>query len=99
MFSLTKRETIASSDPDKAVFFYASGGIGFGCASLGMNSDPLDKVNGCYCHTNEKGDYSHYNVPNDSEGNNLYTGEGKGMSDDEKTFSLTVLESYSIDYQ
>ena len=39
----------------------------------------------------------YYNVPNDSDGNNSFTGEGKGQ-EDRKRFTVSQLETYQIEY-
>ncbi len=98
IFSLSNKQVLFPTNKEKAIHFDSDGSLGFGSDSIGFCNDPLNKKDGCSCFTNGKGGYNYFNVPNDKDGNNLLTGEGSGKRDEEKMFTIALLETYMIEY-
>jgi hypothetical protein len=67
-------------------------------SSLGVfNNQMMNTPDNCWCFTNgAKGDT--YNVPTDSSGNSLLTGDGAGEDDCWKKFTLAGIETWSVIY-
>jgi hypothetical protein len=57
----------------------------------------MNAPDNCYCHTNGAL-FDIYNVPTDSSGNSLLTGDGAGKDDDDKKFTLAGIETWSVIY-
>jgi hypothetical protein len=94
IFSVTHRTLFRPTDNKKAVYFHSNRGPMFGGWSLGVgNAEMMNEKNNCRCYTKEN---SNYNVGEDSEGNSILTGDGKGTKD--KFFTLDGIETYSLTY-
>ena len=82
---------------DRAVYFYNYFGPCFGDGSLCIRGNVM--MNGpdncTSCHNGRGGD--DYNVPTDSQGNSILTGDGQG-NEGYKKFTLAALETWAITY-
>ena len=78
VFSIDERKTFKPLDPNKAVYHSLFCGPCFGGFSLNLWEEPFDKEFGGGCITEGKGFDNHYDIPCDSEGNSILTGEGSG---------------------
>ena len=56
----------------------------------------MNAADNCWCCTNGKYDY--FNVPTDSHGNSILTGDGQGKKDKNKSFTLAAIETWAITY-
>ena len=66
--------------------------------SLGVcNKQMMNAPDNCRCYTNGCA-FDCYKVPTDSSGNSLLTGDGAGKPDNEKTFTLAGIETWSVIY-
>ena len=99
LFTLDHRRKLTPTDPAKAVWFNLGSGYGpYFRSSLGVgNNQMMNAPNNCYCWTNDAGT-DNYNVPTDSSGNSLLTGDGAGKADNAKTFTLAGIETWSVIY-
>ena len=57
----------------------------------------MNAINRGNCYTNGC-EYDSYRVPTDGEGNSILTGDGAGIKDDLKRFTLAALETWSVTY-
>ena len=99
VFSLNHRRKLTPTDPAMAVFFNLGDGYGpLFRGSLGVRSNQMmNAPDNCRCSSNGS-DHDNYNVPTDSSGNSLLTGDGAGKPDDEKRFTLAAIETWSVIY-
>ena len=99
LFTLDHRRKLTPTDPKMAVFFHL--GKGGGPAFMNSLSVELNQMmnapDNCICWTVESTD-NIYNVPTDSSGNSLLTGDGAGKDDSSKTFTLAGIETWSVIY-
>ncbi len=59
----------------------------------------MNKLDSAFCFTNyTDGVHCDYNIPFDSEGNNVITGEGHKQKSDWKMFTCIELEVFAVSY-
>ena len=101
VFSLDHRRKIPPADPAKAVWFNNGDGYGpyfsWSLAVAAQHNQMMNAPNKCHCSTNGCNNDS-YNVPNDSSGNNLLTGDGAAKKDAFKMFTLASIETWLVFY-
>ena len=101
IFSLDTLTKFKPSDPRMAVRHSIEYGPTFGYCSLALWDDPMNDENSGWCFTNGSGHSwgrDNYNIPNDSEGNSVLTGDGSGIADCDKKFTCVELEVYGITF-
>lgn len=69
----------------------AFGFSAFGKYALSLGGEAMNQEDSGICRTNNVSNVG-FNIPTDSDGNNVLTGDGAGKSDDEKRFTCTELE-------
>ncbi len=76
IFSLNDKIKLKPTNPDKAIYFQKNSGPDFGYCSLCVwTSSKMNSTSNSYCYTLGYKNDEWYNVPTDSEGNSILTGE------------------------
>lgn len=97
LFSIDNKLKFSPVLGQKALTFPSnSHGPYFGNNSLTLqNHEVMNAESNGRCRTNGQG-FDYFNIPNDSEGNSILTGEGNGQEDDGKTYTCVEIEAYQI---
>ena len=99
VFSVSHQLKFESLDPAKSIAFGAKGGLQFGSSSLRiMGAELINAPNNGWCRTRHSYEHENFNIPTDSEGNSILTGDGKDQTDDKKKFTIAAIETWAINY-
>jgi hypothetical protein len=81
-----------------SVYFNYEFGPSFGVNSLSIEKHEfMNAPDNGRCFTNGKGD-DQFNIPTDPQGNSILTGDGQGKPDNNKTFTLSALETWALTF-
>ena len=98
LISIDNQIKLTPTKIDRAVYFYRYHGPSFGKSSLRVLSNVMmNDADNCYSCTNGRGD-DNFNVPSDTQGNSILTGDGQGKGDYMKQFTLAGIETWAITY-
>ena len=95
IFSVDERQLVFKpNDYSKAVYHWSTYGPNFGAEDLGFCTTPMNAPDAGRCYISSS--FCYHNLPCDSEGNHVLTGDGKDNSKGYETFTCTDLEVYKV---
>ena len=88
LFNLTTHTSFPCKDPRSALYCEKNRGPQFGVLELAVRTKPFNSEKACISYTNRDS----YNIPRNSEGENMHTNQKSNYRFDPDRFEFTIKE-------